>query len=450
MKSTLKVRRGIIAFTLFSIIFILPTYAAENIGNTEKKLPKNVQLNGMDLGGKTLKEVEELIEGKVGELENKNIKINFTYKGFTQSRNFKLKDLGHYSNEDEVLKEIASILYNDLSFLDKAKEYISIRRDGRRYALIHQIEYERFSEALNSFDISKLPKPVSARYEYKNGRVIIIPEFYGEELDKGKLYEELVSKIATEQNEFNLYYKVWNPKVTKTTLEMQGIKERIASFSTRFNSNNKPRSKNIRLAASMINGIVVAPGEVFSFNKIVGVRSKARGFEEAGIYLNGNLDTGLGGGVCQVSSTLYNAVLLADLEVVERDNHSLTVHYVPLSRDASVSWGAKDLKFRNNNDFYIYIHAHVVGNSVTFDLFGTKSNKRIELISQTLERKEAPVKYVKDPSLGAGNTHIEKKGRSGYKSKLIKKVYENGKLVRTETVSQDNYLTIPTIIRHGV
>lgn len=184
---------------------------------------------------------------------------------------------------------------------------------------------------------------------------------------------------------------------------------------------------------------------MFSFNKVVGERTKARGFDEAGVYINGNIQSELGGGICQVSSTLYNAVLLSDLEVVQRNNHSLTVNYVPLSRDAAVSWGSKDFKFRNNKDFYIYIHAETGENTITFDLFGTKSNKKVELISKIIERIDSPIKYVQDTNLKDGE--IVKKGRTGYRSKLIKKVYENGKLIRREIVSQDKYMSTPTIIK---
>ncbi|QGU94691.1 hypothetical protein GOM49_05830 [Clostridium bovifaecis] len=354
MKNIVRVRRGIIAFILLAVIFVLPSYASEAIGKKDKKLPKSVQLNGVELGGKTLEEVKEFIDGKVNQLENKDVKISFTYKGENQVHSFKLKDLGYYSNKDEVKKEISLLLYNDLNPLEKIKEYVDIKKNGRRYTLTHRMDYEKFCKALNIFDVSKLPKPISAKYEYKNGRVIIIPEAYGYELDKEKLYNQISCNVTEEQKEFTLYYKIWRPKTTKEILEKQGIKGKIASFTTAFNSNNKPRSKNIRLAASIINGTIVAPGEVFSFNKVVGQRTRARGFEEAGVYINGNLDEGLGGGICQVSTTLYNAVLLADLEVVERDNHSLTVHYVPLSRDAAVSWGSKDFKFRNNKNYYIY------------------------------------------------------------------------------------------------
>jgi vancomycin resistance protein YoaR len=446
MKDRLMLKKAIIFSILLCFMCVFPSYAfSETVNKKDKKLPKNVYFKEVDLSGKTIKEVEELIDREVEEIENKNINICFPYNGDIQSHNFKLKDLGYYSNKEEVKKKISLILYNDLNPIEKLKEYINIKKYGRKYDLTHGIDYEKFCKSLSVFDESKLPKPQNAKYKYKDGRIIIISETYGYEFDKEKLYNEICSNMLGDEREFTLHYKDLKPKITKEILKKQGIKENIASFTTRFNSNNKSRSKNIRLAASIIDGTIVAPGEVFSFNKVVGERTKARGFDEAGVYINGNIESELGGGICQVSSTLYNAVLLSDLEVVQRNNHSLTVNYVPLSRDAAVSWGSKDFKFRNNKDFYIYIHAETGENTITFDLFGTKSNKRVELISKIIERIDSPIKYVQDTNLKDGE--IVKKGRTGYRSKLIKKVYENGKLIKTETVSQDKYMSTPTIIQ---
>lgn len=446
MKKRLMLKKGIIFSILLCFIYALPSYAfSEAINKKNKKLPKNVYFKEVDLSGKTIKDVEEIIDREVEEIENKKINICFSYNGDVQTHNFKLKDLGYYSNKEEVKNKISLILYNDLSPIEKLKEYINIKKYGRKYDLNHGIDYEKFCKSISVFDEFKLPKPQNAKYKCEDGKIIIIPEIYGYEFDKEKLYNQVCSNMLGDKREFTLDYKTVKPKITEEVLKKQGIKEKIASYTTKFNSNNKSRSKNIRLAASIIDGTIVAPGEVFSFNKVVGERTKARGFDEAGVYINGNIQSELGGGICQVSSTLYNAVLLSDLEVVQRNNHSLTVNYVPLSRDAAVSWGSKDFKFRNNKDFYIYIHAETGENTITFDLFGTKSNKKVELISKIIERIDSPIKYVQDTNLKDGE--IVKKGRTGYRSKLIKKVYENGKLIRREIVSQDKYMSTPTIIK---
>lgn len=129
----------------------------------------------------------------------------------------------------------------------------------------------------------------------------------------------------------------------------------IARYETKYNTSQKDRTTNVTLAASFINGVVLQPGDIFSFNETVGDRTKARGFKDAVVYNNGSKETGIGGGICQVSSTLFNAALLANLEIVERHNHSLKVGYTPNGRDATVFYGNQDFRFRNNSDYPVQI-----------------------------------------------------------------------------------------------
>lgn len=451
MKVILKKKKVIAVFIILSIILNIPisAYASEMIGKREKRLPKNVYIDEVNVGGKTFREVENFIDDKVRTVENKEVIIKFSYNGDTQIRKFKLKDLGYCTNEYEIKREISAILYNDLNPIEKVKDYVDIRIHSRKFEFINSLQYSKFCYALKVFDDSKLPKPINAEYKYKNRQIQIIPEKIGYELDIKSLYEELLKKINEDQKEFVLKIKEDNPKITKVILEEQGIKEKISSFTTGFTSYNKPRNTNMRLAAEIIDGTVIAPGGIFSFNKIVGERTRERGFQEAGVFINGNLDTGLGGGICQVSTTLYNAALIADLEIVERSNHSLIVHYVPLSRDAAVSYGHKDFKFKNNSNHYIYIHANITETSITFDLFGTKGNKWVELKAETLKNIETPIRYIDDSTMRLGKTFVEKAGHGGYESRLVKKVYENGKLIKNEVVSRDRYQASPTIIRRG-
>jgi vancomycin resistance protein YoaR len=448
-----KFKRTILAFALILLfllsIIIKPAYASDAIIRKDKKLPKNIYLNKVDIGGKTFSEIENLINDRVKQQEDREINITFTYGGKTQLHKFKLKDLGYITNAEDVKKQISLILYNDLNPIEKVKQYIDIRKKGRSYEITQDIEYNKFDICINKFDFSKLPKPVNAKHIYEDGQIKIISDVSGVEADRKKLFEELLESLNNAKRDFILFTKELKAQVTKEILKTQGIKEKISSFTTSFSASNIPRSSNIRLATKMIDGIIIPPGETFSFNKVVGPRTRAKGFQEAGIYINGNLDQGLGGGICQVSTTLYNAVLLADLDIIERDNHSLTVHYVPLSRDAAVNYGSKDLKFKNNTKYHLYIHAKCSESTVTFSLFSTRGNRRIELLSKTIGRIDSPIEYLDDPQLYSGYQYIQEKGRTGYESKLIRRIYENGKLVKEEIVSHDRYKPIPTVIKRG-
>lgn len=426
------------------------SYSSETVDRIHTILPDNLYVDGVNMGGKTLIEVEKYIDESVNALLSKKIMITSDVEGELQHYEYTLEELGLTTNRNTLKDEISAILNNDLGFMEKYKHYREIEKGGKNYHIEYEMNKEDFMKALLVLDDTTLRQPVNAEFQYEDDQVLIKGGDYGYRFDKEKLYDELFQTLKDENvTALQLDLKPVPPDVTVEDLEQRGIKEKISTFTTTFDGKNKPRSSNVRLAAEIINGKILAPGEIFSFNETVGKRTKERGFKEAGIYVNGTLDTGVGGGICQVSTTLYNAVLLSDLEVIERSNHSLTVPYVPLSRDAAVSWGTKDFKFRNNTDHYMYIHAASTNNTITFDLFSTKSNKTVQLISTVLSKTDAPVKVEEDPTLEMGKEIVVDKGHRGYRSTLTKKVFEDGNLVETEVVSKDRYLTAPKIIKKG-
>lgn len=451
MKLIFKSKVTIVIVILLFITGTVPvfTYASDIIMKIGEKVPDNVYIEEVHIGGKTLTEVDKIIDDKVKAKEDKEIKIVFNGSGQAKSRNFTLEELGYYSDDNLVKLQIANMMGSDSGFIEKLRNYKAIEKTGKVFKISHGIEFDKFAAALKVFVAEKLDKPVDAKYKYQDGQVVIVDGKSGYEMDIKSLYEEILQSISEDKDRFELKTKKIEANITAEDLKKQGIKEKVVSFTTKFTASNKPRSNNVSLAGKIIDGTILAPGEVFSFNEVVGQRTKQRGFQEAGVYVNGKVDQGIGGGICQVSTTLYNAALLADLEIVERRNHSLTVPYVPLSRDAAVSWGTQDLKFKNNTDYYIYIHTKLTNDTITFDLFSTKDNKTVELISTTLEKKEAPIQYIEESKMDAGKEVVVDKGHDGYKSKLIKKVYVNGKLVEEKTIANDRYLSAPKVIKKG-
>ncbi|MDF2521149.1 MAG: hypothetical protein K0R84_1777 [Clostridia bacterium] len=444
-------KRVIIILFIFLLILIalfIRNYTVNLIGRMNNYLPNNLYINDIHIGNKTLAEAEELI--KILEAVKLDKEIVITYedgKGYVENHSFTYGELGYFAEKKVLMDELTSIFDNKGNIFKRIWQYKSIERSARNYTLKFNIDYNRFAKALNVFDSSKLQKPINAKYAVVKGKIVIVKEEIGYMFDKQALYNKLVAD--TSLNAAKLQVKAVNPSITAAQLAKQGIKEKISEFTTRFDAGNASRSSNIRLAAKIINGTVLAPGEVFSFNTIVGERTLERGFKEAGVYMNGKVDTGIGGGICQVSTTLYNAVLYADLHVLERYNHSLTVPYVPLSRDAAVSWGLQDFRFVNNTDYHIYIYASASKSSITFALFSTKSNKTVDLISTTISKIKAPVLYKDDASLEVGKQLVEDSGHDGFESQLVKKVYVNSKLVNTGIVSKDKYGTTSKIVIRG-
>lgn len=211
--------------------------------------------------------------------------------------------------------------------------------------------------------------------------------------------------------------------------------DRLSTYTTYLNTGLVNRTTNIRLATNAINGTVLQPGETFSYNTTVGPRTSARGYKDATVYTATGTEPGLGGGICQVSSTLYVACLYADMQIVTRFNHRYTVAYVPLGWDATVSYGVQDYRFKNNTDYPVKIVASLNGGSLTVSLYGTKDGSGKTVSLETVTDASDPYKTVeiKDSSLPAGTRKtVNDTGHSGYTVRLFRVVKVNGKTTRTQ------------------
>lgn len=285
--------------------------------------------------------------------------------------------------------------------------------------------------------------PVNAAYTITDGVINITDEVYGRNVNE----EEVRGAIDAVKNGEAVTLKLVEvkPEITRNDLYNQLFSCTLGSFTSRYSTSNKPRTANVVLASKLINGMVLAPGETFSYNKAVGPRTAARGFKEATVYSNGESVPGIGGGICQVSSTLYSAVLYADLEVVERTNHSMTVDYMPKGQDATVSYGTIDFKFRNNTKNPIKISAVPSGGVLTVSIMGTKpdAERTVKITNSIVEVINKTTQDVSDESLGAGETKTLSVGKTGYVVDTYKKVYENGQEVKSEYVSRSRYRMVP-------
>ena len=247
--------------------------------------------------------------------------------------------------------------------------------------------------------------------------------------------------VSQDQETFTIPLKILKPKVTVKSLGQEAFPDLLASYSTTYSTGNYNRSTNISLAARSVNGYVLMPGETFSYNSTVGQRTAARGYKEAGVYLNGEVTTGLGGGICQVSSTLYNAILLANLEIVERSNHTFKPTYVPAGQDATVSWGSPDFKFKNNRNYPIRITATAGNGSVSFNIYGLKTSDdyEVKIISSEVGSIPFSTQYQETSSLPAGTQKITQAGSNGCKTQTYKILYKNGAEVSRTLINSDTY-----------
>lgn len=285
-------------------------------------------------------------------------------------------------------------------------------------------------------DIFKLPVDAS----YTTNPYVVYPSSNG--LDFAISMEEAKAIISNQQDEYTIPLKITYPNVTTNQIGNEAFPDLLSQFSTSFTSSGYNRSNNIILSSAKLNGLVLMPGEEFSYNQAVGQRTRAAGFREAGAYSNGKVVQEVGGGICQVSSTLYNAVLYANLEIVERTNHYFNPGYVKAGLDATVSWGGPDFRFRNNRNYPIRIVTDTSGKKLKVYIYGLKTDDDCTVVLDPRCISSVPYKttYQNDASLATGETRVISSGSNGCKTATYKYVYDkNGTLISSECISRDTY-----------
>lgn len=285
-------------------------------------------------------------------------------------------------------------------------------------------------------DIFKLPVDAS----YTTNPYVVYPSSNG--LDFAISMEEAKAIISNQQDEYTIPLKITYPNVTTNQIGNEPFPDLLSQFSTSFTSSGYNRSNNIILSSAKLNGLVLMPGEEFSYNQAVGQRTRAAGFREAGAFSNGKVVQEVGGGICQVSSTLYNAVLYANLEIVERTNHYFNPGYVKAGLDATVSWGGPDFRFRNNRNYPIRIVTDTSGKKLKVYIYGLKTDDDCTVVLDPRYISSVPYKttYQNDASLATGETRVVSSGSNGCKTATYKYVYDkNGTLISSECISRDTY-----------
>jgi len=406
------------------------------IGQSDKFFP-GIRVKEVELGNKSREEALQVLEDYVSSLHEKTVKVNF--QGITGS--FKMGDVGVQINKEEILEKAWSVGRTG-SYLEQWRERRKVARYGKNIPLTTSISAKKLQGVLESITKEVRVKPKDAEILITDDdRVEIIESVYGTGIDINDAIHKL-KRIIEEDVEPEIELKIVHIKPSKTTEDIKKLRINgmIAKFTTSFDIDKVNRVFNIKVAAAALDEKLVKPGEEFSFNEVVGPRSQESGYKMAPTILNNEFVDSLGGGVCQVSSTLYNALILADLNITQRSNHSLTVGYVPLGQDAAVSYGGKDLKFKNNLPCSIIIKALVSGDTLTIKLFGDVTFKKsVKVVNSIIKEYPFKIVYKDDPTLPEGKEVIKNKGSKGYRvtSKLV--VYQNGKIIKTKTLPQSYY-----------
>lgn len=344
--------------------------------------------------------------------------------------------------------------------------------EARDVALSVKFQPELVSKALMRFAIRIGAEPQEPRVTKVGGKLKILPPRPGRELDPEALCaalekafqgQQLLTRVAASLEEepsrprwLAAQKPVEIPALTreaKGRIQEEQLKEitaTLVSFSTSLGGSSRNRVLNIQIACKAIDGKVLLPGDTFSYNDVVGPRVPSAGYKDAPVILNGELSRGIAGGICQVSSTLYNAALLSDMKIVRRRHHSHPVHYLPAGRDATVVDGAIDFRFQNPFQHPVAIDGKVAGGRVVFHLYGHPDDKRqVQILCSAISRVPARSRTVSDPKLPKGKRVVSKSPKSGRRVTVSRVVKKDGAIIRREVVSRDYYPAQTGLIRVG-
>ena len=294
-------------------------------------------------------------------------------------------------------------------------------------------------------------KPENATIQRVNREFIIEEEKIGQELSIEGCLNNISEALNQCQDKALLVVMALEPQVTSEYLK--SLRDLLGSSYTEFNTANQNRCENLRVASSYLDGITIQPGEIFSTYEAIGPVTAARGYQTAPVIINNELIPGIGGGVCQIATTLYNAVLMAELKVVERKNHSMPVSYVEKGRDATLAEGYIDFRFENNTKNPIYLESYIEGNRLYMNLFSHDSRDKNRIIAYESRiinvTQPGEPSIIIDSALAPGEKIIDSQAMTGYTVDLYKKVYVNGELTGTEKVNTSYYKSKEAVIRIG-
>ena len=499
LKTKKKIRICIIvlAIVLMIILFLSTIFALMNINNDT--IISGVTVDKVNLQGVSREEAKDILNKKIEEKLNQEIKIkidneeqsillsqieleydvdNIVEKAYQVGRNsnifvnnfeiIKSKLFGNdiqlskkYNEEllENIIAEIKSKIPNavkEVTFCIEDENLIitpgeaglTIDKDELKSKIKKAMKLDDLNDiSINAFKTEPKDINIEEIYEevhteaqdayYTKNPFKIFPEVLGIDFN----IEEAKEMLKEKKEEYVIPLTITKPEKTVNSIGTEAFPDLLSSFTTRYDASNVPRTTNLKLAVSKINGTVVMPGETFSYNKTVGKRTAEAGYKEAAGYQGGKVVQMTGGGLCQISSTLYDAVVMANMEIVERHNHAFTTSYVGAGKDATVVYGALDFKFKNTRNYPITIKASAQNGIAKMDIYGIKEENEYEIEISTSIISYIPfsVVYEKDANYNEGYEKVTQNGSRGCKSITYKIFKLNGAEVSRTVLSTDTY-----------
>lgn len=436
---------AIIGALVFCAVLIEFSYSFWKVSD---KIYPGVFVENIDLSYLTKEEAKQKIEETyLVDQKNRSITTEINDNEFEIS----FSDLGVQYNTDEIIEKSFDEGRDENIF----KSYIRLKKKSvDEFKLSFNLDEEAFKQYIDNIKCKACRCSEDAKIEINNGDIKVYSEVIGLELEEDKLREDIINKLMEDHGKDNILVVGEIKEIIPRILEkdLKSIDSVISSYETSLYNSGESRNKNIEISTKAVNGTLVMPGDEFSFNKIVGARTSNKGYENAKVIVNDKYQDDVGGGVCQVSSTLHNAIIRTDINPTERHGHSKLVSYVDKGYDATVSYGYLDYKFINTLPYPIYIEGNVKSNLVYFKIYSAKSiNSRRYEIRTVNEKLLKPHRIIQeDGTKGIGYTEIKQQGEAGWSADIYRYIYEEGELVDKKLIYNVNIKPKDEIVIIGV
>ena len=437
--------------SLLLAICLLAMASSMTVCAAGETILKGVSIDKLDVSGMTREEALAALESYEKNLGGQSIKLGIGDNVIEA----KLSDLGVTFDNEDLVDEAIGVGHAG-NIVKRYKDQKDLQHSGKTFPLSWQTNEDTVRTYVENNCTKYDKKAQNASLTRENGAFNFVAGTEGLELNVDSAVRTISDYLENNWTSDNTAVLNLETQITEpegSAEELANIKDLLGSFTTSFSTSGSNRCKNVSSGASHINGTVLYPGEEFSAYETVSPFTEANGYAMAGSYLNGEVVDSMGGGICQVSTTLYNAVLRAELNVTERSPHSMTVHYVDLSEDAAIAGTYKDFKFVNSTEYPIYIEGYTTSDKkITFNIYGKETrdkNRTISFESQRVSETPATTILQEDAGQGIGYKAVSSKGSSGYVAELYKIVKVNGVETDRIKVNKSTYKGTNRVVTYG-
>ena len=423
--------------------------------DTNKILQQGTVINGRNLSGVTKKEASNIL---LNDFKSKAEDFNLTITSDNKEWQFDKSDFKVNSDIHTILEasqDRDALLSNKESQVDLLTQF---NREGGAVNVAFNYMFVGLDEKIENIIKEVEIEPINSEIEFtpnEKNLFNITDSVNGKRVDKNALYRDINEQfLISDTINVGLQFVEEIPAITKEYNE--NLTKKISSFSTKVADSTGGRKHNVKKALNEFNGFILEPNQQISFNEIIGEHTIENGYKTATIIFNGEFTDGIGGGICQASSTLYNALLLGGVEINEVHKHSLPVMYVPLGLDAMVSEHTADLKFTNTSEYPIYIHTYSDSQSVSVELYSHPLMNTFKTRSETIKTIEAGDKVIEDTN-GEYSSKVLFKGeyfrvsypKNGYEAKAYLQTFHDGELIEEKEIRHETYLPQKGVVIEG-